>query len=88
MAAVNDVRETASITSPRGNGRHTFKAPNDVEFDIAVSAKRSGQAGGKLKLEVFSIGVNASGEKTSETATISRIKFKIPRTYLENGSNE
>ena len=88
MSAVNDVRETASIPSSKGTGRWAFKAPTEVEFDIAVSAKRSLQAGGKLKLEVFSVGVNGGGERNSETSTISRIKFSIPRTYLTNGRDE
>jgi hypothetical protein len=88
MAAVNDVRETASIASAKGTGRYAFKAPSEVEFDIAVTAKKTGQGGGKLKLEVFSVGVSGGGEKGHETSTVSRIRFKIPRTFLQNGSNE
>ena len=88
MAGVNDVRDTASIRSPKGTGTYSFKAPALVEFDIAVTAKRSGQAGGKLKLEVFSVGVNAGGEKAHETSTVSRIKFTVPRAFLQNGQVE
>ena len=88
MAGVNDVRETASIVSPKGSGRYSFKAPGEIEFDIAVTARRSNQAGGKLKLEVFSVGINGGGQHESETSTVSRIKFSVPRTYLENGRNE
>ena len=88
MAGVNDVRTTASIASPKGNGYYSFKAPNSVEFDIAVAAKRSGKAGGGLKLEVFSVGLGAKGEKSSETSTVSRVKFSIPRVYLQNGREE
>lgn len=88
MAGVNDVRDSASIRSPKGNGTYSFKAPTQVEFDIAVSAKQSGQAGGKLKLEVFTVGVNAGGEKAHETSTVSRIKFTVPRAFLQNGQVE
>ena len=88
MSAVNDVRESAAIISNKGTGRYAFKAPTEIEFDIAVSAKRSAQAGGKMKLEVFSVGVNGGGERASETATVSRIRFKIPRTFLLNGKDE
>jgi hypothetical protein len=85
MAAVNDVRTTASSPSPKGTGRYEFKAPDNVEFDIAVSAKRSAQGGGRLKLEVFSVGANMGGEKASELSTVSRVKFNIPRVFLTNG---
>ena len=88
MSGVNDVRATASIASPKGNGTYMFKAPNSVEFDIAVTARRSGTAGGKLKLEVFSVGIGGSGEKSSESSTVSRVKFSIPRVYLNNGREE
>ena len=88
MLAVNDVRETASMASAKGTGRYVFKAPNEIEFDVAVSAKRSAQGGGKMKLEVFSVGLQGGGEKASETSTVSRIRFSIPRTFLENGKNE
>jgi hypothetical protein len=88
MSAVNDVRDTAAIASAKGTGRYVFKAPNEIEFDIAVSARRTAQGGGKLKLEVFSVGVNAGGEKSAESSTVSRIKFSIPRIFLENGRNE
>lgn len=88
MAGVNDVRDAASIASPKNTGRYVFKAPPDVEFDVAVTAKRSAQGGGKLKLEVFSVGANLGGEKGSELSTVSHIKFKIPRVFLEHGKNE
>ncbi|WP_257538329.1 trypco2 family protein [Sphingobium sp. CFD-1] len=88
MAGVGDVRTSASIVSPKGNGRYVFKAPTEIEFDIAVTAKRSAQAGGKLKLQVFSVGLNGGGESHSETSTVSRIRFSVPRAYLENGRDE
>ncbi|BBD97956.1 hypothetical protein SAMIE_1014570 [Sphingobium amiense] len=88
MAGVGDVRTSAAIVSPKGNGRYMFKAPTEIEFDIAVTARRSAQAGGKLKLQVFSVGVSGGGEGHSETSTVSRIRFSVPRAYVENGRDE
>ena len=88
MSAISDVRESASIPSPKETGRYLFKAPTAVDFDIAVAAKRSAQGGGKLKLEVFSVGLQGGGEKSLETSTVSRIRFSVPRAFLSHGKNE
>ena len=84
MQAVGDVKGVASTRSPKGTGTYEFKAPDNVEFDIAMTVRRTAQAGGRLKLQVFSVGANAGGETASELATVSRVKFSIPRVFLRD----
>jgi Trypsin-co-occurring domain 2 len=55
-----------------------FHSPSEVSFDIAVTAKKSETSDKGLKLEVFSVGANAKGEKGHENSTVSRVAFTIP----------
>jgi hypothetical protein len=81
MAAVTDVRESARAPSAHGTGEWAFSPPEKVEFDIAVQAKRTGQAGGGLKLEVFSVGANVKKDVAHENSTVSRIRFSVPAKF-------
>lgn len=78
---IHDAQEDTLIRSAHGTGVSGFSAPKEVEFDIAVSAKKAGSAKGGFKVEVFSVGANAGGEKNSESSSVSRIKFSIPTNF-------
>ena len=56
----------------------SFHPPEEVAFDIAVTATRSGKESGGLKLQVFSIGANGAIERETENSTVSRVSFTIP----------
>jgi hypothetical protein len=51
---------------------------DDVEFDIAVTATDSTQAGGKAGLSVMGMGFGANAQSDSENSCTSRIRFKVP----------
>ena len=84
-AGITEAQGT-QISSAHGTGVFGFNAPKKVEFDVAVSAKRTGQAGGGLKVAVFGIGANLEGKEGNEDATISRIRFSV-RTNFKNTSD-
>lgn len=80
MQGISDAQPTAKAPSQIYDRKFVFgfHPPQDVSFDIAVSAKRSGAIDKGLKLEVFSAGVNAKSEKGTESSTVSRILFTVP----------
>jgi len=78
---IHDAQQEAMIRSAHGTGVFGFSAPKEVEFDVAVTAKKVGAAQGGFKVEVFSIGAHVGGEKGSESSSVSRIKFNIPSHY-------
>lgn len=69
------------MRSAHDTGVSGYTAPREIEFDIAVSAKRTGSGGGGLKVTVFGIGANAEGTIASEASTVSRIRFSVPTQY-------
>ena len=81
MAGISDAQISARVPSAHGTGHFGFSAPNTVNFDVAVHAKKSGKIGGGLKVEVFSIGANAEKGSSHENATVSRISFSIPTKF-------
>jgi len=80
LTAIASGVDAASSSSIRqsANGRSTFEMPNKVSFDIAVTAKRTTQGGGGLKVQVFSVGGGVDGRHASESETVSRISFEVP----------
>tara|TARA_B100000378_G_scaffold73458_1_gene57027 strand:- start:105 stop:482 length:378 start_codon:yes stop_codon:yes gene_type:complete len=80
-AGIHEAQGSARIRSAHGTGEFAFSAPEQVEFDIAVTAKKASSAKGGFKVEVFSIGANLGGEETGERSSISRIKFMIPTKF-------
>lgn len=71
------------ISSAHKSGIFGFSAPEEIEFDVAVSAKTTGKAGGGMKVAVFGIGANLAGEEGNENSTISRIRFSIPTKFKD-----
>ncbi|WP_309622300.1 hypothetical protein [Novosphingobium sp.] len=71
----------SQIESAHGTGVSGFTAPKEVEFDVAVSAKKTDAVGGGLKVAVFGIGANTKADLGSENATISRIRFSVPTNF-------
>ena len=81
MAGISDVGSDASVRSIHGHGEYNFKAPERIDFDVAVSAEHSGTARGGFKLQVFGVGANAGGDVTSKGSTVSRIVFSVPTDF-------
>ena len=50
-----------------------FTVPSKVEFEVAVTATKTNEVGGGLKLQVF----NAAGKQASHGETVSRVKFEV-----------
>jgi len=55
----------------------SWKIVNEIEFDVAISARSSGSANGGVKVTIVNIG----GKILSERGTVSKVKFKIPISY-------
>src|SRR5690349_16658267 len=56
------------------------------DFDVAISATDSKTGGAKLTVVALALGGSLGGDLTSETATVSRIRFKIPVFLPSPGS--
>jgi hypothetical protein len=85
MGGVADAQPSAKVRSAFDTGEFAFSAPDSVGFDVAVTAKHSGNARGGFKIQVFSIGANAGGDVSSEASTVSRIQFSIPTKFKRDG---
>jgi hypothetical protein len=86
-AGIAEAQDT-KIASAHGTGVFGFNAPKDIEFDVAVSAKLTGKAGGGMKVAVFGIGANLGAEEGSENSTVSRIKFSVPTNFKDTTSKK
>ncbi len=67
---------------PAEGGEYDWKsAVQNVDFDISVtvSDKKSGDAGGGVK--VYVVDFNAKGSKAHENTMTNRIKFTIPVSF-------
>lgn len=81
MDGVAGAQPDAAVRSAWDTGEFRYSAPENVTFDVAVSAKHSGTARGGFKIQVFSLGANAGGDVSSEASTVSRIQFVIPTKF-------
>lgn len=54
------------------------KLVEKVEFDVAVTEARAGEATGEGGLEVLSVRVGAKGAVKQEHSTVNRIRFSVP----------
>jgi hypothetical protein len=90
MNAVTEVQKDARAKSAHGSGEYGFSPPEQVAFDIAVNAKRTGTKKGGFKVEVFSVGANAGADASTENSTVSRIQFTIPAKFksTKSGGNK
>jgi hypothetical protein len=50
-----------------------FNVPIKVEFEVAVTATRSNDVSGGLKLQIF----NVAGKNNLSGETVSRVKFEV-----------
>jgi hypothetical protein len=50
-----------------------------VDFDIAVTAEGSSDAGGKVGLKIA--GIEGGGSSVIRDSVVSRVKFQIPICY-------
>ena len=74
--------ESSGISQPRGPmGADAFRMPQDVKFDIAVTARHSSEAGGGFSIRVLGAGVDVGGKGADEAQTVSRIQFTVPWQY-------
>lgn len=81
IAAGIEEAQGTTMVSAHGSGVFGFSALDEVEFDVAVSAKATGESGGGLKVAVFGIGGGMSATEGSESSTISRIRFSVPTSF-------
>ncbi len=81
--AVAEAQAYTQLPSKRHTGASNFEHPNEVTFDVAITAKSSGGAKGGLKLEFSAVGANVGSEKNNENSTMSRIQFKVPFLYRD-----
>jgi hypothetical protein len=54
------------------------KLVEKVEFDVAVTEARTGEASAGGGLEVFSVKVGGKGSVKQEQSSINRIRFSVP----------
>ncbi|MDQ7016543.1 MAG: hypothetical protein Q9N68_09235 [Gammaproteobacteria bacterium] len=52
-----------------------------IEFDVAVTASDSAEAGGKFGIRVGSIEIGANGKEEEKNKAESRIRFKVPMVF-------
>ena len=83
IAAGIEEAQGTKISSAHGTGEFGFSAPELIEFDVAVSAKRTGSTDGGMKVAVFGIGANLGGKEGSEDSTVSRIRFSVPTKFKD-----
>lgn len=50
----------------------------NISFDVAVAAGKTGDTGGKVGVKVFGIDATIGGKSESNNSTITRIKFEVP----------
>jgi Trypsin-co-occurring domain 2 len=81
VAAGIGAAQDTLIRSPHGTGVSGFGSPKEIEFDIAVTVRTTGAAGGGFKVSVLGIGANANGETANENSSVSRIKFSVPANF-------
>jgi len=79
--ALGIVDAQGSTNQSRTSGYTGYDMPRTVAFDVAVSAKRTGDKKGGFKVEVFSVGANAAGSTSTESHSTSRISFEVPWGY-------
>ena len=84
MNGISDAQPDARIKSAHGTGEFAFNGPNEVAFDIAVSAERAGTKKGGFEVKVLSLGANAGGDTKTTNSTVSRIQFTVPTGYKRN----
>jgi len=55
-----------------------------VDFDIAVTADSTSDAGGKVGLKIAGIGeIGGGGSSANRDTVVSRVKFQVPITFPE-----
>lgn len=88
IAAGIEEAQGTQIASAHGTGSFGFRAPDEVEFDVAVSAARSESGGGGMKVAVFGIGANLDAKLGTESSSLSRIRFTVPTTFKKNKEDD
>ena len=76
------VEEAARLSrADKEKGFSTFEMPESVAFDVAVTARKSGEKGGGVKIEIFKIGGGMEGKRSEGLETASRIQFQVGWKY-------
>ena len=76
------VDEAANLArQDKEKGHSTFEMPSEVAFDVAVTARQSGEKGRGVKIEIFKICGGLEGKQTEGHETVSRIQFKVGWKY-------
>ena len=83
-AGVEEAARMSQVES--SGGRSSYEMPDKVGFDVAVTAKRSGETSKGLKIEVFKVGGGLEGERSDGNETVSRIQFEVGWKYTHTAS--
>ena len=81
LRAIASGIQAAGDTSIQSSAHYTssFKIPESIAFDIAVTAGRSDTVGGGLKIQIASaFGAQLAKKSSTEDHTVSRIAFSVP----------
>jgi Trypsin-co-occurring domain 2 len=63
-----------------GSPNYTMRRVQNIQFDVAVTAASETAGGGKAGIKVLSMEIGGSGERTTSSEQVSRVKFEIPLT--------
>ena len=61
-------------------GTWRFDIPREIEFEVAVTATKSREGGGGLRIQVFS----AEGKARAENEHVSRIRFSVGKVNAQS----
>ena len=96
VAEAGGVASSATQLGPASAARETHFATLEngapvflVDFDVAVSVSEATEGGANAALRIatiFSAGAGTKGEET--TATVSRVRFKVPLALPVNAQSE
>jgi hypothetical protein len=78
-AGVDDAAQTSRTNTEKGFS--TFEMPDKVAFDVAVTARKSGEKGGGVKIEIYRLGGGVDAKRSEGQETASRIQFEVGWKY-------
>lgn len=83
---INPWIQKSNSVGPKGANyvAHSAQLVHMVDFDIAVTADSTSDAGGKVGLKIAGIGeIGGGGISVNRDTVVSRVKFQVPITFPE-----
>jgi hypothetical protein len=78
-AGVDEAAQMSRANKERGFS--SFEMPDKVAFDVAVTARKSGEKSGGVKIEILRMGGGIEGKRSEGHETVSRIQFEVGWKY-------